>query len=211
MRSTSRFEAAEIASRSSSSRPIILVTRSSTRQVLDQVLAHQLAVAQHGHAVGDLVHLLEEVAHEQDGHACGPQLADDGEQLLDLAPVQAGRGLVEDQDPGVEHHGATDRDQLLDGQRVAGQHRAGVDLHAEAPQVRRRPARARPSSRSGRRGRGSWPSITFSPTDRFGQRFTSWYTVEMPATWASAVVRNTTGARPRRSRRSRWRTRRSAP
>ena len=49
-------------------RPIILVT-SSSWQVLDEVLAHELAVAQHRDAVGDLVDLLEEVAHEQDGDA----------------------------------------------------------------------------------------------------------------------------------------------
>ena len=38
--------------------------------------------------------------------------------------------------------------------------------------------------------------MTFSPTDRFGQRFTSWYTVEMPAACASEVVRKTTGLPP---------------
>ncbi len=41
----------------------------------------------------------------------------------------------------VEHHGAADRDQLLDGDRVAGQQRVGVDLHAEASPGARRPAR----------------------------------------------------------------------
>src|SRR5690625_7413770 len=35
--------------------------------------------------------------------------------------------------------------------------------------------------------RTSYPSITFSPIDRFVHRFTSWYTVEIPAAWASAV------------------------
>ena len=30
--------------------------------------------------------------------------------------------------------------------------------------------------------------MTFSPTERLSQRLTSWYTVEMPALWASAVL-----------------------
>ena len=32
---------------------------------------------------------------------------------------------------------------------------------------------------------GSRPSRMFSATERFGQRFTSWYTVATPAVWAS--------------------------
>ena len=30
----------------------------------------------------------------------------------------------------------------------------------------------------------SWPSMTFSATERFSQRLTSWYTVLIPAAWA---------------------------
>ena len=36
--------------------------------------------------------------------------------------------------------------------------------------------------------RTSWPSMRFSPMLRFVQRLTSWYTVAMPARWASAVL-----------------------
>ena len=36
---------------------------------------------------------------------------------------------------GVEHHRSSDRDELLDRDRVAGEHRAGVDREAEALQM----------------------------------------------------------------------------
>jgi len=50
---------------------------------------------------------------EDDAKALGAQLAHDLEELRDLAFVEAGGGLIEDQQPcrGVE--GAGDRDHLL--------------------------------------------------------------------------------------------------
>ena len=56
----------EMAASSSSSRPIILVTSVSAGEVAGEVLADELAVAQHRDAVGDLVDLVEEVADEED-------------------------------------------------------------------------------------------------------------------------------------------------
>ena len=64
-------------------------------QVADEVLADERAVAQHGDAVGDLVDLVEEVGDEEDGDAAVAQVADDAEELLDLAAVEAGGRLVE--------------------------------------------------------------------------------------------------------------------
>ena len=40
--------------------------------------------------------------------------------------------------------------------------------------------------------RGSRPSMMFSATVRFAQRFTSWYTVLMPAAWACGGPPNDT-------------------
>ena len=96
-RSSRSAAVARCASSSSSSRPIILVTSVAAGQVGREVLADELAVAQHGDAVGDLVHLVEEVADEEDGDAAVAQVADDGEELLDLAAVEARGRLVEDE------------------------------------------------------------------------------------------------------------------
>ncbi len=129
---STRSATEESAASSSSSRPIIFVTSVAAGQVVHAVLADELAVAQHRDAVGDLVDLIEEVADEEDGDAAVAQVADDREQLLDLAAVQARGRLVEDQHLRVEHHGAADGDELLDRDRVAGEHRVGVDREAEA-------------------------------------------------------------------------------
>ena len=88
------------------------------RQLGDGVLAHEAAVAQHRDAVGDLVDLVEEVGDEQHGDALVTHPPDHGEQLLDLAPVQRRRGLVEHEDPGLDVDGTRDRDELLHGEGV---------------------------------------------------------------------------------------------
>ena len=44
--------------------------------------------------------------------------------------------------------------------------------------------------------RTSCPSITFSPMERLVTRFTSWYTVEMPAPCASPAARTNSSPRP---------------
>ena len=60
------------------------------------------------------------------------------EQLLDLAAVEAGGRLVEDEHLRVEHHRAADGDELLDRDGVARQRGAGVDAQAEVVEVARR-------------------------------------------------------------------------
>ncbi len=44
------------------------------------------------------------------------------------------------------------------------------------------------------RRRGSLPSMMFSATVRFSQRLTSWYTVAIPAAWASPGPENRCGS-----------------
>ena len=66
--------------------------------VVDVVGAAGAPEAQHGHAVGDLLDLVELVADEQHREALGGQAADHVEQLARLLRGQHGRRLVQDQD-----------------------------------------------------------------------------------------------------------------
>ena len=69
-----------------------------------EVLTHEFAVAKNRYAVGDLVDLIEEMAHKDYGRTPGSQIANHGEELLDFAAIQAGCRLVENQDFGVQDH-----------------------------------------------------------------------------------------------------------
>ena len=134
------------------SRPIMARTSSSLPTVGRRVLADHRTVAQHGHPVGDLVDLVEEVRHEQDRDALVAQHPHDPEQLRDLAGVQAGRRLVEDQHPRVDGDRAGDRHQLLHRDRVAAERgrpgRCATRCGTTAPP----PAPASPDRRSSRTG-----------------------------------------------------------
>ena len=101
------------------------------QELLGEVLADQLAVAQHGHAVADLVDLVQEVGDEEDGDAAPLEVVDDPEQLGALVQVEARRRLVQHQHPDVGEDRARDGHQLLYGQRVPAQDRGGVDVEPE--------------------------------------------------------------------------------
>ncbi len=88
-------------------------------------LADEAPVAQHRHAVGDLVDLVEEVRDEHDRDSLRRELTDHREELVDLALVEARRRLVEDQHLGRDVDRARDGHHLLHGERVAG--RASAD------------------------------------------------------------------------------------
>lgn len=115
-------------------------------EVADHVLADQGAVAQDGHAVADLVDLVEEVGDEEDRHALVPQLPHQAEQFEDLVTVETGGRLVQDQDLGAGAlavavagaHRPYDRDQLLHREGVRGQRCGDVDVQAEAVDELRR-------------------------------------------------------------------------
>ena len=119
------------ASSTASSRPIIFDTSSSRGSSSREVLTDEAAVAQHGDAVGDAVHLIEEVGDEHHGHARRPHPLDHLEQLVDLASVEAGGGLVEDQHPGVHLRRPGDRHELLHGDRVRLERRRRVDVEVQ--------------------------------------------------------------------------------
>ena len=101
------------------------------QQLLGEVLADQLAVAQDRDPVADLVDLVEEVRDEQDRHAALLQVADHAEQLGALVRVQARGRLVEDEHPDVGRDGPRDRDQLLDRERVPTEQGGRVDVETE--------------------------------------------------------------------------------
>ncbi|SCE17053.1 hypothetical protein GA0115252_13345 [Streptomyces sp. DfronAA-171] len=86
-------------------------------------------VAQHGDGLADLVHLLEVVRDEEEGDARLLQRPHPREEAVDLAAVELGRRLVEDDEAGADAQRAGDLDHLpvLDPQ-VPGTG-PGVDAH----------------------------------------------------------------------------------
>ncbi len=96
------------------------------------VFADEFAVAQDGDAVGEGVNLVEKMGDEDDGEALVAQAAHDGEELLDLALVEGGGGLVEDEHARVDVGGAGDGDELLDGDGAVGERAIDVEVEAEA-------------------------------------------------------------------------------
>ena len=79
--------------------PNIICTRLS-RDVGRVGLAHQRALAQDGHRGAQVLHVLQLVRDEDDGHALGGERLQGGEQLFLLRLADARGRLVEDQDPG---------------------------------------------------------------------------------------------------------------
>ena len=123
------------------------------RQLSGPVLTDQLTVAQYRDPVGDLIDLVQEVADEEDRHSPVAQIADHREQPVHLVPVQAGRGLVQDEHARLTDHGPADRDQLLDRDRLAGEDRVRVEVQPEVLQVASRlPVRRPPVDAASRSG-----------------------------------------------------------
>ena len=91
----------------------------------------QAPVAQHGYAVGDPVHLIDEMGDEDDRDAARLEIAQDAEQQLGLVGVEAGGRLVEHQNPRVLFERAGDRDQLLNRDRIGAERALDVDVDIE--------------------------------------------------------------------------------
>ena len=98
------------------------------RGVGQKPLAHHLAVAEDGVAVGDAENLIELVADEEDRLALALQEFDEQKELLDLLGRECGGRLVHDDDLRVDRHGARDRDEVLVGDAEVAQPRVGVDV-----------------------------------------------------------------------------------
>ena len=170
VKETSANSPARLAPRTSSTAGVGL-TRPGRHRVLDALAGHQLgepvvvdlgcgkgadlaAVAQHGHPLGDLDHLLEPMADEDDGDAVRLQPANRREQQVDLVPGQRGRRLVHEQDAGIGGEPAADRDDLAlrDRQRcrrgASSGRSASSRASAACAAVAHRLARRRPERRA---------------------------------------------------------------
>ena len=91
--------------------------------VLGQHVAYVFALAEHGHPVGHVQHLVELVGDDDEGLAVGLHVAHDGEQLVRLLRGQHGGGLVQNQNIGTAVQHLDDLHSLLLG------HGHVVDLH----------------------------------------------------------------------------------
>ena len=103
-----------------------LLGRTRSRQRLDL-----LAAAQDGDPVGDLGHLVQLVADEDDRHALARQRPEDLEQLLRLLRREHRSRLVEDEDVGVPVERLQDLDPLLLADRDVLDARGRVDPELE--------------------------------------------------------------------------------
>ena len=162
-------------SSTSSSLPIIFSTSSSWGSSAVVPLADQAAVAQHGHPVGDLVDLVEEVGDEHDRDALGLELAHHPEQLLRPRRRRGWRSARRGsapwprcRSPGRSRPSAARR-----ASSVPSSAETSMSRSRRREQLRRaRGASSRHWIRP--KLRGSRPMKMFSATDRFGQRLTSW-------------------------------------
>jgi hypothetical protein len=91
----------------------IAATRPRASSLAQAYSPTRAAVAQHRHAIADVVHLVEEVRDEQDGDALVAQPADEREQRLHFVGVEARGGLVEDQHARIGGDGARHGGELL--------------------------------------------------------------------------------------------------
>ena len=102
-------------------RPVISLIRSAVEvSAADEPGGDGAAVLEDRDAVADLADLLESVGDVDDGDALGGEVADDPEEVVDLALVEHGGRLVEDEQPGVMRQGARHADDLLRGRATGG-------------------------------------------------------------------------------------------
>ncbi len=92
-------------------------------------------VAQDGHPVDDVAHLVQPVGDVEHADAARLEVLDDLEQRLGLAFGQRGGRFVEDEYPGVQGQRLGDLHHLLLGHRQLGHRGAGADGHAQAGQA----------------------------------------------------------------------------
>ncbi len=97
-------------------------------------LADDLAVAQHGDAVGQLQRLLQRVADEDDGDPVALQPAHQIEEVEFLLRRQRRGRLVEDHQPRLVMDGACDLHQLLLAGAERGTRRHRIDVEIERQQ-----------------------------------------------------------------------------
>ncbi len=154
---------------------------------------HHPSVAQHRATIGDRHHLVEAMGDVDDGGPLPLHACEHREQPLDLALLERGGRLVEDEDTALAPQCLGDRDQLTLGEaergnrplRIAievelGEHGARLLLHAGAVD---HGERAEPPYRKS-------PSAMFSATDSAGTSRSSCGMVTIPAAIASCGLAN---------------------
>ena len=92
---------------------------------------YQFAVTEHGDAVGDLQRFFERVRDIDDRHPLGAQVAHEVEEMDDLLGGEAGRWLVENDDPRLVVDRARDLDHLSLGGAEQRDRRRRVDVEVE--------------------------------------------------------------------------------
>ena len=136
--------------------PVMSATRRSRPTVFGVVRADVAAETQDDDPVGDVEHVLEVVADEDDAVALLAQAAHEVEHLLRLRHAERSGRLVEEHDLVLPQDRSRDRDRLAlpareggdrdadarDLHRQAPQHVDGLLLHADLVQDRHRPAGA---------------------------------------------------------------------
>jgi hypothetical protein len=142
---------------------------------------HRGAVAQHGHGVGHARHLAQLVRDEDAGDALRLQVQQQRQQRLAVAFVQAGGGLVQDQQAHALGQRLGNLHQLLLANAQLAHRRGRRLLQAHALQQFGPRGGAWPR-RPPRRGRAiSWPRNRFSAIDSCGTRASSWWMMMMPS------------------------------
>jgi len=94
-----------------------------------------LPIPEHQHAVRQFLHLAQPVRDVHHGNAPRAKIADDPKEVDGLAAGQAGRGLVEDQHPGVHGQRLGDLHQLLLPETESSHGRGGIQLQAHGRQM----------------------------------------------------------------------------
>ena len=113
------------------------------RRAGDAAGANAASVAQHGVAIGDLPHFLEEVADVDDGDAARGEPADEREQPIDVGALKAARRLVHQEHARIAGERAADLDDLPRGEREIAQSLVRVNLRMRHLVEQRARARAR--------------------------------------------------------------------
>ncbi len=96
---------------------------------------HERAVSQYGDAVGQLEDLVHAMRHVQNGDPLLSQTSQMREESPHFRLAEAGRRLVENEEPGPPRDGARDADFLLLGRGQLLDHAVGFDGDAELRQA----------------------------------------------------------------------------
>ena len=99
------------------------------KRVAGSALQQQLARGDDGHAGAELAHVIDDVGGEDDG-AVAAQGGEQVQEAIALGGVQAGRGLVDNDEAGIAEQRLRDAEALLHAAGIGGE-----GLLANVPQI----------------------------------------------------------------------------